>query len=182
MPNYRRSLVQGGTYFFTVVTYKCKSLFSDDSARLFLRDAITNVRSKYPFKIEAMCLLPDHLNTIWTLPEGDINYARRWSAIKGNFSREYRKQINRRIAPNRSRQIRGEVTFWQRRFWEHLIRDQSDYKLHFDYIHFNPVKHGYAQSVSDWPWSTYHRYVRKGIYPKDWGLAQKKLDLNSVGE
>ncbi|MCG7869975.1 MAG: transposase [Candidatus Thiodiazotropha taylori] len=183
MPNYRRALIQGGSYFFTVVTHKRKPLFSDDSARLFLRDAISNVRINYPFEIDALCLLPDHLHTIWTLPDGDVNYSKRWRAIKGNFSRGYRKQTSRKIAPTISRQNRGEVTFWQRRFWEHLIRDERDYRRHFDYIHFNPVKHGYTESVSDWPWSTFHRYVQKGIYPIDWGgVAEEKIDLESVGE
>ncbi|MCU7917303.1 MAG: transposase [Candidatus Thiodiazotropha sp. (ex Dulcina madagascariensis)] len=183
MPNYRRARVQGGTYFFTVVTHKRKPLFSDGSARLCLREAISSVHINYPFKIDAFCLLPDHLHTIWTLPEGDENFSKRWRAIKSHFSRRFREQVNRYAAPTGSRQVRGELTFWQRRFWEHLIRDENDFRRHLDYIHFNPVKHGYSESVSDWPWSTFHRYVNEGVYSNDWsGIAMEKIDLNSVGE
>ena len=169
MPNYRRARVQGGTYFFTVVTHKRKPLFSEGPARLCLREAISRVHFNSPFKIDAFCLLPDHLHTIWTLPEGDDNFSTRWRAIKGYFSRGYRKQVTRYTVPTGSRQTRGELTFWQRRFWEHAIRDDADYARHMDYVHYNPVKHGHASQVNQWPYSTFHGWVRAGVYGADWG-------------
>ncbi|MEW8507479.1 MAG: transposase [Candidatus Thiodiazotropha sp.] len=183
MPNYRRARVPGGIYFFTVVTHKRKHLFSDGYARQCLREAISSVRIKYPFEIDAFCLLPDHLHAVWTPPEGDANYSKRWSAIKSLFSRRFRELANRFEAPTDSRKTRGEQTFWQRRFWEHLIQNENDFRRHLDYIHFNPVKHGYVNSVSDWPWSSFHRYMNEGVYSNDWGgIYQGNIDLDYVCE
>ncbi len=185
MPNYRRVRLPGATYFFTLVTHKRRHLLIDDIARGCLRAAISKVRAAYPFEINAFCLLPDHLHTIWRLPEDDNDYSLRWRAIKGEFSRCLRRQggANPSIKPSASRHIRGETAIWQRRFWEHLIRDEKDFKRHLDYIHFNPVKHGLVDSVIDWPWSSFHRYVREGVYPADWGGSPPtRMNLKTVGE
>ncbi|MEW8084682.1 MAG: transposase [Candidatus Thiodiazotropha endolucinida] len=183
MPNYRRILMPGGIYFFTVVTYNRRPMLIDEMAREVLREAISLVRNNQPFKIDAFCLLPDHIHTIWTLPEGDFNYSQRWRAIKGNFSRRYREQVEGFLVSNRSRQTRRELAFWQRRFWEHHIRDECDFIRHCDYIHFNPVKHGLVDCVLDWPWSSFHRYVRQGVYPMDWGRPdQVEMDMGTVAE
>ena len=164
MPNYIRAKFEGGYYFFTVVTYRRAKLFRNEISRRLLKEAIENTRSRHPFETIAFCLLFEHLHCIWKLPENDANYSRRWSSIKGNFSREYlklRKQ-HREVSPSRVR--KGEVAVWQRRFWEHQIRDENDLQRHVNYIHYNPVKHGLVQDVKDWPWSTYNKYAREGFY------------------
>ncbi len=117
--------------------------------------------------MDAVVVLHDHLHCIMTLPEGDADFSTRWNLIKGNFSRD----VERRERISESRQGRRERGIWQRRFWEHMIRDQDDFNRHADYIHWNPVKHGWVSRASDWPHSSFHDYVRRGIYPSDWGGA-----------
>ena len=185
MPNYRRDRSPGGVYFFTLVTYHREAPFLHEETRRCLRQAITEVMARDPFEITGICLLPDHLHTIWTLPTGDTRYSQRWNEIKGLFSKRSRKMPNvlGSASPSRSRQLKGEVTLWQRRFWEHMIRDESDLRSHMDYLHYNPVKHGHVRRVVDWPWSSFHRYVREGVYSQDWGgSTPAKLNLNTVGE
>ena len=119
--------------------------------------------------MEAMVILPDHLHAIWTLPEGDDDFSLRWRQIKSAFSRQI--EAGERVSLSRAGKQNGASTQghkWQRRFWEHAIRNDYDYERHVDYIHFNPVKHGYVQSVADWPYSTFHRYVEIGLYPQNW--------------
>ena len=163
MTNYRRNFVRGGSYFFTVnlADRRLRLLTEHISA---LRTAVRDTRASHPFAIDAIVVLPDHLHAIWTLPEGDADFALRWRLIKSAFSR---------ALPNgehvsRSRAIRGERGIWQRRYWEHSIRDDNDFARHMDYIHINPVKHGLVARVSDWPYSSFHRMVKLGIYPEDW--------------
>lgn len=183
MPNYRRSCVPGGTYFFTVVTYNRRPQFMAEEARSILREAISRVRNDHPFRVDGFCLLPDHIHAIWTLPEDDSNYSQRWAGIKSHFSRRFRQAVGEYAKPAGSRFGRGEVTVWQRRFWEHLIRDENDFKCHLDYIHYNPVKHGYVEGVADWQWSSFRRYVNLGDYPMDWGSCLPvTLNLDSTGE
>ena len=164
MPNYIRSKFEGGYYFFTLVTYKRTRLFHTEIARRCLREAIAKTRSRRPFDIVAFCLLFEHLHCIWKLPEDDADYSRRWSSIKGQFSKAYLKLSGQRRQVSSSRARKGEVCIWQRRFWEHQIRDENDLQHHVDYIHYNPVKHGLVQNVEEWPWSTYHKYVKEGFY------------------
>jgi putative transposase len=164
MPNYIRARFEGGFYFFTVVTYERKKLFQKELARRCLREAIEKTRSRQPFETIAFCLLFEHLHCIWKLPENDADYSKRWSSIKGRFSKEYLNLNGRRREASPSRARKGEVCIWQRRFWEHQIRDENDLQRHIDYIHYNPVKHGLVQKVERWPWSTYHKYVREGFY------------------
>jgi putative transposase len=183
MPNYRRLRQPGGTYFFTVVTYKRKPLFDQPDARLFLREALKQVNSLFPFQTDAVCLLPDHIHTIWTLPDGDADYSVRWRRIKSLFSRQFRQKYGATLEFNSSRSKKQELTIWQHRFWEHTIWDETDYENHFDYIHFNPVKHGYVQRVCDWPWSSFHRYVKRGVYSILWGdLMENTLEGINFGE
>ena len=168
MPDYRRARLKGGTYFFTLTAFERRAILTDERFRTALRHAILEVKSSMPFENIAWVLLPDHLHTIWQLPEGDADFSARWSSIK----RRVTQQLNDLPSPsnNRSRLRRREGTLWQRRFWEHLIRDESDLERHIDYIHYNPVKHAYVSKVADWPYSTFHRYVRDGIYPEDWAF------------
>ena len=169
MPNYRRLKIAGGIYAFTVVTYQRLPIFAEKEAREILRDAWDDVGKRFPFTTDAICVLPDHVHCMWSLPEGDANYSVRWKEIKRVFSKVYQRQVRLMDSDNESRMVRKEAGIWQRRFWEHAIRDEVDLYHHFDYIHFNPVKHGYVKNVRDWPWSSFHRFVQLGLYDKDWG-------------
>jgi putative transposase len=169
MPEYRRVFIQGGTYFFTVVTYQRQPILTTPTARILLHEAWEEVRKRFPFTIEAICLLPDHIHCIWTLPEGDSDYSVRWKEIKRLFTRSYLDQIGPGELQNTSRMKRGEAAVWQRRFWEHTIRDEADYTNHLNYIHYNPIKHGLVQRAIHWPWSSFHRYVQMGFYENHWG-------------
>ena len=171
MANYRRANIAGGTYFFTVTTLHRIPVLTETPVREALREAIRQTRLTAPFNIDAWVLLPDHLHCIWTLPHGDANFSMRWSAIKRYVSRRCGGTfgINNVSA---SRTKRHESGVWQRRFWEHQIRDDTDFARHVDYIHWNPVKHGLVARAVDWPYSTFHRCVRDGMYPSDWGLGE----------
>jgi putative transposase len=170
---YRRADVPGGTYFFTVnLTERKRTLLVDHME--VLRAVIQKVKALHPFRIDAMVILPDHLHAVWTLPVGDCDYPTRWMLIKTGFSRHIPKDERR----SESRQAKGERGIWQRRYWEHFIRDDRDFARHADYIHYNPVKHGYVKRVEDWPHSTFHRFVARGIYPSDWGAGEVINDEN----
>lgn len=163
MPNYRRVLVPGGTYFFTVnLRERNRSLLVDhiDS----LREAFRITRAARPFHLVAIAVLPDHLHCVWRLPQADADNVRRWAQIKGCFSRRLPVQDAR---PS-TRIKRRERGVWQRRYWEHLIRDEDDLRHHVDYVHINPVKHGHAARAIDWPHSSFGRWVARGVYPEDW--------------
>ena len=165
MTQYRRASVPGATWFFTV------NLAERNGNRLLvdeintLRTAFRVVQAAHTFRIEAAVILPDHLHCIWTLPPGDSDFSTRWGLIKRQFSRTIQK--GERLSPSRTK--RGERGLWQRRFWEHLIRDEDDYRRHVDYIHWNPVKHGWVKRVVDWPHSSFHAHLRRGVYEANWG-------------
>ena len=183
MPNYRRAIVPGGSYFFTVVTAGRRPILCDDPVRSALRAAIAEVRARWPFTIDAWVLMPNHLHCIWTLPPGDSNYSRRWSAIKRLTNQGCATGYNRVAAAAPSRHKRNEGGLWQRRFWEHCIRDQRDLERCRDYLHWNPVKYGYVARVADWPYSTFHRCVYDGVYPVDWGgEVARRIDGHRFGE
>jgi putative transposase len=166
MPEYRRSIGPGCTFFFTVNTYRRQPLLTVQAVRHELRAGIRKTRNTKPFRIDAWVLLPDHLHCIWTLPEGDGDFSSRWAMIKRHVSQSCGVLATQRDDLNASRQNRRERSIWQRRFWERRIRDETDYRRHVDYIHWNPVKHGLVCAVVDWPYSTFHQFVRKGVYPK----------------
>ena len=172
MSRYRRALVAGGTYFFTVVTYRRQTILCDDMLRLALRYAIESVRASRPFQIDAWVLLPDHLHCIWTLPEGDFDFSTRWMMIKRKVSIACAAHYGRADWLTASKLKHRESTLWQRRFWEHQIRDDEDYTRHMDYLHFNPVKHGLVAQARDWPYSSFHRHVEDGRYAENWGGLQ----------
>ena len=166
MPTYRRSLT-GTTYFFTFVTHLRRPILCDDAMRTALREAIERVRARLPFTTDAIVLMPDHLHCILTLPDGDTDFSSRWMQIKHHVS--YTCGELYPMTMSKSRQERRTAPIWQRRFWEHQIRDEIDMERHVDYIHFNPVKHGLVKAAGEWPYSTFERYVRGGVYPADWG-------------
>ena len=163
MTNYRRARVPGATYFFTVnLADRSSTLLIDRIADL--RSAVQYTRRRLPFVIDAMAILPDHLHAVWTLPSGDADFPLRWRLIKSHFSRRMPIGEHRRA----SRIAKGERGIWQRRYWEHWVRDEDDFRRCVDYTHINPVKHGHAARVSDWPYSTFHREVRNGRLPEAW--------------
>jgi putative transposase len=122
-----------------------------------------------PFSIEAWVLLPDQLHAIWTSPEYDDRIAARWAVIKSCVTKRCRNLLvfGENVSISRSRRKEGGV--WQRRFWDHVIRDETDFHRHLDYLHWNPVKHGYTKTPMDWPYSTIHCFVAQGLYPPNWG-------------
>ncbi|MEM9002535.1 MAG: transposase [Cyanobacteria bacterium P01_F01_bin.86] len=159
---YRRYYQPGGTYFFTVVTNNRHPLLVEHIDRL--RQAFRYGMTKYPFTIDGIVILPDHLHTIWRLPDGDDDFSTRWMVIKRKFSAGFPSNIS-----NRSKQMKREKGIWQRRFWEHAVRNEEDWHNHMDYIHYNPVKHSYCSSPSDWRYSSFHRLVQTGLYAAEWG-------------
>jgi putative transposase len=171
MPEYRRLRVPGGCYFFTV------NLRDRDCALLIerialLRECVRAARAVAPFHIDSWVVLPDHMHCMWTLPEGDDDFPSRWLAIKKQFSKampmtEIRSPVMR---------ARRERAIWQRRYWEHRIRDADDYARHMDYVHFNPVKHGLIDHPANWPYSTFRRAVRDGFYPADWAPGAGRME------
>ena len=162
MVNYRRNHLPGGTFFFTVTLGNRSSRVLTEHIEL-LRAAFRKVQREQPFRIDAVVVLPEHLHAIWTLPPDDDDYPGRWRAIKSAFTRAVVKS-GLAVARN----AKGEYALWQRRYWEHTIADEEDFQRHVDYIHSNPVKHGWVEGVADWPHSSFHRYVETGILPLDW--------------
>ena len=164
MPNYRRAFIPGGTWFFTV------NLLQRRGNDLLVReidllwDSVRRVRQRYPFHIDAWVVLPEHMHAIWTLPPVDSDFSTRWRLIKSGFSRALPNTESR----SAMRRSAGERGIWQRHFWEHVIRDEVDYERHVDYVHANPLKHGWVRRVEDWPYSSFHRYLAQGMYPADW--------------
>ena len=160
---YRRVYVPGGTYFFTLVTHNRKPIFSDLEAVETLRMAFKYIMPRFPYSIVATVIMPDHIHAVWTLPEGDSDFSTRWRLIKSCFTRNW---TNRHKG----------VSVWQHRFWEHLIRNEKDLERHVEYIHYNPVKHGLVNSPSDWPYSSFSRFVKEGLYPANWGEGENIWD------
>jgi putative transposase len=163
MPNYRRVFVPGGCWFFTVNLLDRRQTLLVDHIDT-LRHAVDQTRTHYPFAIDAIVILPDHLHAVLTLPSHDADFSTRWRLIKTRFAKAVPKQ--ERISA--VRKARNERGIWQRRFWEHLIRDELDYARHVEYCYINPMKHGLVARVCDWPYSSFHRDARSGVFPRDW--------------
>ena len=172
MPNYRRSYLKGGTYFFTVATYRRHPIFKKESAVELLMACFKLVSAEYPFRVDAMVILPDHLHCIWTLPDSDFDFSVRWKRLKACFSRNY--ACSRKADVSESMHKKREKGIWQRRFWEHCIRDQEDFNRHCDYIHYNPVKHELVNLPMEWKYSSFKRFVRNGLYPEAWGQTVRR--------
>lgn len=177
---YRRANTPGGTYFFTVVTYRRRPILCDPAHVRLLREAFATVKQRRPFAIDAFVLLPDHLHCIWTLPADDSDYSTRWMLVKSYFTRRCTPSV--KMARSPALLHKREQTVWQHRYWEHQIRDDRDFERHCDYIHFNPVKHRHVGRVVDWPYSSFHRFVRDGIYPSDWAGNTMLTDGAGFGE
>jgi len=165
MTSYRRCRVSGGTFFFTVVTFGRQPLLDSAQNVDVLRRAFRRVQVEHPFTVDAMVVLPDHLHAVWTLPPDDADYSLRWRLIKYRFS----LSLPCECTASKSLRRRREKGLWQRRFWEHAIRDETDLQRHIDYVHFNPVKHGLVGRPVDWPFSSFRRFLADGRYDPSWG-------------
>jgi putative transposase len=181
MPDYRRWFVAGGSFFFTVVVHRRRRLFDDPQAVSLPGNVMRDCQARWPMTVNAIVLLSDHLHTIWTLPAGDAEYPKRWGWIKKEFTKQWLgvgqavpdRQGNREAQPDlrvseaRKRERRAGV--WQPRYWEHTLESENDFERHFDYLHWNPVKHGHVRCPYEWPHSSFHRYVERGTYDRKWG-------------
>lgn len=167
MPDYRRAWLKGGTFFFTVVTYRRHPIFVEEAAINLLMKCFEIVINQYSFTIDALVILPDHLHCIWTLPDNDFDFSTRWKRIKASFTWNYSGPRAEDITE--SMRKKREVGIWQRRFWEHRIRNQEDFNRHCDYIHYNPVKHGLVSLPAEWRHSSFREFVKRGLYPENWG-------------
>jgi putative transposase len=168
MPEYRRMFQPGAVFFFTVVTHHRRPVFRSDLAIRCLGDALRAVRKDMPFDMLAYVILHDHIHCLWALPEGDADFSARWSSVNRLFTRRWLALNGRESAVSASRTKHRERGVWQRRFWEHTIRDEDDMIRHVDYIHHNPVKHGLAAFPHTWPHSSFDRWVKMKHYPPDW--------------
>ena len=155
---YRRTYIPGGLYFFTLATENRRKLLATADSIQILRQAFRHVMKNRPFVVEAAVILPDHLHCIWRLPKGDQDYPTRWRLIKTWFTKN--SNLPSTLSTSHSKIKKVEKGFWQRRYWEHCLRDEADFLKHLEYIHFNPVKHGLVNRPEDWPYSTIHRNIR----------------------
>ena len=181
MSRYKRNYEKGGVYFFTAVTFKRQKIFTGPSMDI-LRSCFKKTFVEAPFRIEAIVVLPDHMHCIWQLPGGDNDFSSRWKKIKSEFSKRYKEKFGELSPPiSASMKKKGEAGIWQRRFWEHTFRDENDFCIHCDYIHYNPVKHGYAQTPNQWPYSSFQRFVHAGVYDESWGSARRPEFSDDIG-
>lgn len=182
MPNYRRAVIPGGTFFFTLKTEHNAPIFDEPRAIKLLGEVTRRTKHRWPFRIDACVLLPDHLHAIWSLPPGDDDFSKRWAWLKKEFTREYLATGGYEQPRSESRVRNRRRGVWQRRFWEHAIETEHEFDAYFDYVHWNPVKHGHVAHVRDWSHSTFHRWVNAGVYPPDWGNGEPPRDIDQAGE
>lgn len=177
MPNYRRAFQPGGTFFFTLVTNRRRGFLCHPKARKCLHTVLGQVQSERPFEMMAIVLLPNHFHCVWKLPEGDTDFSTRWACIKKDFTKLWLAAGGCEESISSARLGHRERGVWQRRFWEHTVRNEDDLHRHVDYIHYNPVKHGLAACPHQWPYSSFQRWVSDGYYNKDW-LCNCNLDVS----
>lgn len=173
MPDYRRFRSAGGTFFFTVKTERNAPIFGDPQNVRLLGQVLREMKARWPFQMNALVLLPDHLHAIWSLRASDFDYSIRWAWLKKEFTRRYLDAGGNEQRTSMSRQQNRRRGVWQRRFWEHTILNDGDFDAHFDYVHWNPVKHGYVKTPAEWPHSTFHRWVNAGVYDASWGCGEE---------
>ena len=180
MSDYRRWHLPGGTYFFTLVTYQRRPLFRDAAAHELLGDLMRQQAEQTPFQVVAIVLLWDHLHCLWTLPPGDDAYSARWKDIKAAFTRDWLRAGGKDLPVSSAKASRGRRGVWQPRFHEHTIRDEEDLQNHADYLHYNPVKHGYVKRPWDWQCSSFRRFVEVGQYDPGWGSQSEPLNIRGM--
>jgi len=171
MPNYRRLFVPNATYFLTVVTYDRRPILTEATARAILHESIENCQADFPFDLQAIVLLPEHFHMLIKLPEGNVAYPARLGFIKKEFTKKYLSFGGEEAEITMNQRLSRRRGIWQPRYWEHTIENEDDYENHFHYIHYNPVKHGLVSRVRDWPYSSFHRWVKEGIYPERWACG-----------
>jgi putative transposase len=171
MPDWRRAYVPGGSFFFSLVTDGRARFLCDVPARPLPGSLLRRCKMRWPFQTDAIVLLPDHLHAIWSLPPDDTNYSARWGWIKKEFTKAWLGLGGREQPQTEGRRRDGRRGVSLPKFWEHTLQSDDDFEHHFDYIHYNPVKHGLVARPGDWPWSSFHRWVRAGICPPNWGSA-----------
>ncbi len=169
MSNFRRNFLPGGTFFFTLVTCQRREILTTELGRRCLRDAFSAIKTQCPFRLFAICLLPDHLHSVWIMPRGDCDYSTRWKRIKHEFSQQWIASGGSEAEVSNAQKREGRRGIWQPRFWEHTVRDEDDLQRCVDYIHWNPRKHNLTSRVADWPYSSFHKFVRDGQYDSRWG-------------
>lgn len=182
MPEYRRLRTKGASYFFTVVTHQRQPILCLPKSLEAMRGVFRDVADRRPFQTDAWVILPDHMHVVWTLPEGDSDYSSRWAIVKKELTKHLRSVVDTNPASTSSRVRHRDGAVWQRRFWEHQIRDERDCRAHLDYIHFNPVKHGLARTPKDWQCSSFHKCVAQGTYEEDWGSDGTVELPQSIGQ
>jgi putative transposase len=187
MPNYRRLYVPGGTVFLTVVTHERRPLFKDAQNILRLRAAAQTVMNEMPFCFEAAVILHDHFHVLWTMPEGDTNYSKRMGRLKVEFTHALRGRNALPANVSASRRKHRESDVWQRRFMEHTIKDEQDFEDHLNYIHYNPVKHGYVRCPHAWPYSSFNKWIARDVYTQKWacscgGVTWQPPDWRKIAE
>lgn len=186
MPDWRRYFVPGGTYFFTINTDRRRPIFGSSRAIELLGQKIRDCQARWPFTVHAIVLLPDHWHTLWSLPSGDDRYPARLGWIKKEFTKDWLSAGVKEVAQSKGRIQDGRRGVWQPKYWEHTLESEDEFEPYFDYIHFNPVKHGYVKRPGDWPASSFHRWIREGVYPPEWaadGNSPLTVDLaEHVGE
>ncbi len=168
---YRRLFIPGATYFLTLAVHQRSPIFSDANVVGLYRSAVQKVQAAWPFTLDAEVILPDHIHMLWTMPEGDADYPMRVRLIKSAFTRSLLRKRQHAGERSDSRSSKGEQAIWQRRYWEHTIRNDRDFQAHLDYIHINPVKHGFVSAARDWPHSTFLAWVERGVYDLTWGSS-----------
>jgi putative transposase len=168
MSNYRRNFVAGGTFYFTLVTYDRRPILTTELGRRCMRESIATIKHISPFKLFAVCLLPDHLHSVWIMPPGDADYPTRWKRIKHEFSTRWLAGGGTEAEVTSAQKREGRRGIWQPRFWEHTVRDDEDLERCVDYIHWNPRKHELVRRVNDWAYSSFHRFVAEGQYEENW--------------
>ena len=171
MVRYRRNFLPGGTFFFTLTLRDRRSSLLVEHIDA-LRESFRVARERHPFIIDAIVIMPEHLHMVMTLPPDDTKYDTRLRFVKSRFTRAL---VQRGVAL--ARNARGEYNLWQRRFWEHTIRDDTDLQHHVDYIHFNPVKHGHTTRAVEWPHSSIHRYIRMGWLNANWATQDNSAGI-----
>jgi putative transposase len=171
MPNYRRRLVPGGTFFFTIATYERRPILAQKTSVALLRQELVEVKRDHPFDFRASVVLPDHVRFLWSLPRGDSAYSSRIGQIKVLFTQKLRGENASPVEVSASRRKHRESDVWHRRFWEHTITDDDDFEQHLHYIHYNPVKHGFVRCPHLWPYSSFSRWVKDGLYDGLWGCG-----------
>ncbi|MEM6255485.1 MAG: transposase [Cyanobacteria bacterium P01_D01_bin.156] len=184
MPNYRRAYIPGSTIFLTWVTHRRAPLFKDSDNVTRFRQAVRQTKAEAPFEIVAAAILPDHIHFIWTLPDDDSNYSKRVGRIKVLFTRALRGKGAQSFEISESRWKHRESDVWQRRFWEHTIRAEEELAHYLDYVHYNPVKHGWVSCPHQWPHSSFQKWINEGHYQRDWGCqcSEKKIEIGEFLE